>query len=289
MHLAMESGNGVSISWSGLLFVSALLLVGVFETVIHLRAALSFREAPQQASVQREDARLQPVTSSQYLEAHKAVVPPPKPVHGADLSRWQGVVDFPALSQRGLRFVFIKATEGESLQDPNYRRNVLEARRANLQVGSYHFFDANATPDAQLRNFSSYADVQPGDLPPAIDIETLASAAKTAPSVQLVDEVKKFAEGIFAKYGVKPLIYSNRSFANQYNLGTALAEYPLWISEWNVTEPGLPSGWSNWVFWQYTSGGTNPGIRGFVDLDAFHGNANEFDAIRIPSPTQKVN
>ena len=55
-------------------------------------------------------------------------------------------------------------------------------------------------------------------------------------------------------------------------LGTSgFGGYPLWVAEYGVAEPTLPSGWTFWDFWQHSENGQVPGIQGDVDLNVFSG------------------
>ena len=49
------------------------------------------------------------------------------PVRGSDLSHYQGDVDWQVLSQEGIQFACIKATEGSSSIDPNFHQNFQRA------------------------------------------------------------------------------------------------------------------------------------------------------------------
>ncbi|MEM9430371.1 MAG: GH25 family lysozyme, partial [Pseudomonadota bacterium] len=42
-------------------------------------------------------------------------------VHGLDVSRWQGDVDWRAVARAGVAFTFIKATEGGDHTDPMFK------------------------------------------------------------------------------------------------------------------------------------------------------------------------
>jgi lysozyme len=44
-------------------------------------------------------------------------------VHGIDISRWQGEIDWAAVKGAGTRFVYMKATEGGDHVDPAFQRN----------------------------------------------------------------------------------------------------------------------------------------------------------------------
>lgn len=54
------------------------------------------------------------------------------PIRGVDLSHYQGDVDWQVLSQEGIQFAFIKATEGSSSIDPNFHQNFQRAIKTSL-------------------------------------------------------------------------------------------------------------------------------------------------------------
>ncbi|WP_411196785.1 GH25 family lysozyme, partial [Rhizobium sp.] len=61
-------------------------------------------------------------------------------VHGVDVSRWQGEIDWETLRQQGANFVYIKATDGGDHLDPMFKKNWRRAKEAGLKHGAYHFF-----------------------------------------------------------------------------------------------------------------------------------------------------
>ena len=62
------------------------------------------------------------------------------PYDGIDISSHQGFIDWAKVSSdKNIRFVYIKATEGATYQSSHYRRNVEGARRHGILVGSYHY------------------------------------------------------------------------------------------------------------------------------------------------------
>lgn len=189
---------------------------------------------------------------------------------GIDVSKYQGTIDFNKVKQAGAKFVFVRATEGNTYQDANFLVNLAKAREAGLATGAYHFYETNDDPHTQLDNFKSIVLLRSGDLPPVIDIEKLHNQNKT----HLVDNIQVFLEGLEAHYGVKPILYSGHKFSNKYL--THFGEYPLWIAEYGVDEPRLPKGWTDWRFWQWSQSSTMSGIKGQVDANRFNGNDAEF-------------
>jgi lysozyme len=77
------------------------------------------------------------------------------PIIGIDISKYQGKVDFAKVKNAGITYIFIRATEGITYQDVDYKSNYLAANAAGLTVGAYHFYETNDDPAAQLSNFTA--------------------------------------------------------------------------------------------------------------------------------------
>lgn len=230
------------------------------------------RTAPQSAAVPAPNAS---APSAPAVAGSRVPLTPP--IGGVDLSNWQGKVDFTQLKGAGTDYVFIKASQGGTVADPDYRTNIQAARAAGLAAGSYHFYVTSDTPQAQFANFSAQVGLlQRGDLPPVVDIEVLNGNS----SADLATALKQFLGLIEQRYGVKPIIYSGESFANEYLSG--FSSYPLWLAEYNgAAQPKLPLDWATWTFWQYSEGGRAAGVDGPVDLDRFNGTVEQFEGLRI--------
>ena len=61
-------------------------------------------------------------------------------IRGVDVSSYQQNVDFAKLYDQGIEFVFIKATEGSSHQDPSFAEKWQRVQESNLLSGAYHYF-----------------------------------------------------------------------------------------------------------------------------------------------------
>jgi lysozyme len=181
---------------------------------------------------------------------------------GIDVSHYQGTIDWNQVAQAGdVGYVFIKASEGSSLQDDKYSYNVSEARRAGVLVGSYHFFRANASLDDQFSNFTSVAKREQQDLVPIVDVEHTNGVSTS----ELVDRLHQFMERLTKYYGQKPILYTFVNFYNRYLSGQGFDHYPLMIAFYRDAQPELYDG-RKYVIWQYSSRGRKDGIRGRVDL-----------------------
>src|SRR3712207_239780 len=61
------------------------------------------------------------------------------PVQGIDVSYWQGDNNWQKVSDAGVHFAYIKATEGGDRLDPKFLQNWHEAKQAGVARGAYHF------------------------------------------------------------------------------------------------------------------------------------------------------
>jgi lysozyme len=227
-------------------------------------------------------ARTGVVCAITLITAVLTVVPAPRAVAaatkvpGIDVSMWQGDVDWTAVASTPTRFVIMRATRGNTYDDPRYAEYLAEASANGLVVGAYHRAKVGiGVGDAkdEADHFVEVAQNAAGDVLPALDIEEHNGLTVA----QLTDWVRTWLARVYSRTGVRPMIYSSPHFWRTY-LGdtTWFADhgYPLWIAHWNVPSPMTPAGdWGGhgWTFWQWTSTGHISGIGTNVDRDRFNG------------------
>ena len=187
------------------------------------------------------------------------------PYDGIDISSYQGYIDWTKVSSdKNIRFVYIKASEGATYRSPHYAHNVTQARRNGMLVGSYHYLTSSSTIDEQFRNFSTFALKSVQDLVPMLDVEVRGDWSRS----QLIDSVDKFCQLLEHHYGVEPMIYSTMEFYNK-NLTPHFNKHRLYIGRYSNEQPQI-----NWegqyTIWQFSETGIIPGIDAYVDLCHFH-------------------
>ncbi len=201
-------------------------------------------------------------------------------IHGIDISRYQGLIDWGQVRAMVVdtvhfSFVFIKATEGINGQDGKFRQNWIAARKAGLICGAYHFFYSTRDPILQARNFEDMVHLRPGDLPPVLDIEV----SNDQPDSTIRSSALAWLREIQQHYGVTPIIYTNGRFYHRH-LGSEFDSYPLWVSHffssW-LPNPGRP-----WTFWQHSQGGHVNGISAPVDFNVFNGDSLTLRDLCVP-------
>jgi lysozyme len=194
---------------------------------------------------------------------------------GIDVSYYQETIDWQRVQRAGIRFAFIRLSDGAEQRDPMFVTNWSEARRAGLLRGAYLFFRPDQSIAAQADVMIASLRADRGDLPPVIDIEVdggLPASAVAARARAWIDRVR---DGL----GVEPIVYTG---GDLWRNGGAepLSAQPLWIAHYTQTCPILPSAWSHWTFWQHTDRGAVPGIEGAVDLDLFAGTLRDLHSQR---------
>lgn len=219
--------------------------------------------------------RRQQVLPQRFQDAHPInfgrQAPQHHTVHGVDVSRWQGQLDWPKLRAQGANFVYIKATDGGDHLDPMFHHNWKAAADAGLKRGAYHFFYWCRVASEQADWFIRNVPKVKGALPPVIDVEWNGqSRCKKRPSREVVlEKMKVFMDRLEKHYGQRPVIYTAPDFYED-NLQGAFRDYPFWLrsvaAHPSEVYPGRP-----WVFWQYSGTGLSQGVDGKIDLNVFHG------------------
>ncbi|MEY3052081.1 MAG: hypothetical protein RLY31_1866 [Bacteroidota bacterium] len=199
-------------------------------------------------------------------------------VHGIDVSHYQRHIDWDRVAEQDIRFVFVKASEGETLRDSFFDRNWRAAKSAGIRRGAYHFFRPSAAADRQAANFMGTHDPSEGDLPPVLDVEVTDGVD----AERLRQGMARWLSLVETRYRVRPLIYTNQQFYNRY-LADHFHRYPIWIARYSSwREPFLRQG-RDWHFWQYGNKGRLDGIRGPVDLNVFNGAESELEKYLVRS------
>jgi lysozyme len=204
------------------------------------------------------------------------------PVQGIDAARFQKEVDWRSVAGAGIKFAFLKATEGGDLLDPAFKTNWRGAARAGIARGAYHFYYFCTAPDVQARWFIRNVPTTGRSLPPVLDLEwnPLSPTCRIRPpAAEVRRQARVFMDIVEAHYGQRPIIYTTPGFYED-NALNLLRGYEFWLRSTarrpREAYPGRPS----WRFWQYTATGIVPGITVDTDINAFNGSAEEWAAWR---------
>ncbi len=206
-------------------------------------------------------------------------------VHGMDVSSYETSIDWPTAKAAGIDFAFIRATDGVQFHDPKFATYWAGAKDAGVIRGAYQFFRPTEDPIAQADLLLSLiGPLAPGDLPPALDVETTGGLSQ--PVVEAA--VRAWIDHVTPIIGRPPVIYAGYYSWQDYTGNANLTSSPLWHAQYTSAAcPNIPTPWTAWTFWQYSSTGTVPAVLGeTTDLDVFDGTLAQLQAFadHAPSP-----
>jgi len=199
------------------------------------------------------------------------------PVHGIDVAKYQGQINWAKAKAAGIGFAFIKATEGGDRVDERFHENWAATKRIGLPRGAYHFFYFCRPAIEQAAWFIKHVPNEPGTLPPVLDMEWnhKSPSCKTRPDAQTVrSEMTIFLNKLTRHYKKRPIVYTSVDFyrTNQIN---RIKGYEFWLRSVADHPASIYPG-QRWTFWQYTGTGTVPGIDGNTDINVFSGSTGSW-------------
>lgn len=188
------------------------------------------------------------------------------PNPGPDVSMWNASVQWDKVAEYS-DFIFLKASEGRTYEDPTLVKRIAQAREASqsegLLVGYYHFARPDNNPArAEARHFVETVREAGGylgprrrgilrrnELPGVLDYEVYHPKNRDQVWIsEFVDEYKTLT-------GQTPIIYGGHVLRERTSLDFGC---PLWLAAYvaDLSPALLPTGW--WkqgpTFWQYTDG-----------------------------------
>lgn len=190
---------------------------------------------------------------------------------GIDVSEYQGEIDWDAVRDAGVEFVFVRvglrsARDGIIREDQRAIENLTGAREAGLEVGAYFFSQASTKTEAReeadfLLNLLQEQEL---DLPVAFNWETVEGITYDITKEKVTTITKTFCDRIEAA-GYESMVYFNKDHARRYFDVTQLKDYNIWYAQY----ADYPDTTCQPKYWQYTDQGTVPGIEEKVDLNLY--------------------
>ena len=182
----------------------------------------------------------------------------------ADVSRWQGRIDWDTLYHSGridgVMLRVLGSKNGKPYSDPQFERNYAACARLGLPVGGYYYTCAvtQRQMEEELAALKTALRGKTFQLPLAIDVEdprlrSLAPAKLSALVARAADRIET--------WNLYAMAYTYTNFADTALAAQPLAPYDLWLADYRGKRPARRHG-----MWQYTSQGKLPGISGPVDL-----------------------
>jgi lysozyme len=182
---------------------------------------------------------------------------------GIDVSHWQNSIDWKAVASDGVKFAYVKLSDGDNYIDPKSDENIIGAKAAGIKVGVYHFarFVDVTSAQKEAQWFINHVKDYDLDLPHVLDIEinhaNLSKADLSKSILAWLEMVKEYGD---------VMIYTGDSFEHAL-LDESLKDIKLWVAHYGVDKPIDSPIWNSWEVFQYSSTGTVKGINGHVDMD----------------------
>lgn len=193
-------------------------------------------------------------------------------LYGVDVSHHNGRFDFARAALNGKKYAYVKCTEGDHYFDPQFARNWIEAPKAGMYVGAYHFFHPKQDAVLQANWFLRCKGPRlSNELPPVLDWESLDGLGGRVN----ISQAQKWLDIVESRTGVTPIIYASPGFIEGLlSPLTGFERYPLWIAHYGVHQPRLPHNgpWKTWTFWQTSD-------QGGLDLDKFNGGPDQLQRL----------
>jgi lysozyme len=225
---------------------------------------------------------------------------------GTDVSHHDGTVDWTKARKQEVRFAYVKATQGLSLDDGMFAKNwegiakVWGDESTRVYRGAYHFLSAQGDAKVQAEHFlSKVGTMLPTDLPPTMDLEWDAPPGSKDPgaadrwkalsSAEILEKVQTWLEIVEKATGKTPIVYTAASWWND-RIGKTdkLSKYRIWIADYSAKSqlnetPRLPSGYAAHI-WQFSERGrVREGFTTNVDVNVFKGTFDQFlEAHNVP-------
>ncbi len=173
----------------------------------------------------------------------------PAPVLGVDLSAYQppAAVQWDRLRELGYSFAYVRGVRTGDQIDVHCVEHVERARAAGFRVGLYSFFVPGIDATSQVSTYLGAhhaCGMRPGDLAPALDLESHSGAPASPAWVEPAAEILARWRELFGA----AVRYHNVTDWHAIGCPEALTAYPLWLADY--TPPAdLPC-----VIWQQRSG-----------------------------------
>ena len=190
---------------------------------------------------------------------------------GLDVSGYQGEIDYDAVKNAGVEFVFIKVggtlgIDGEYYVDSKFKRNIEGFNRVGIPVGIYFFSYAPSKKSAIKDAEWVYEQIKDYkvELPVVYDWENWSFYNEFNLSFyNLTANAEAFLDTLNKK-GYEGMLYGSKNYIDKIWLQT---KYPIWVAHY-TDDPTIS--YEEYAFWQICDNGQIDGIYGNVDINIMY-------------------
>lgn len=179
---------------------------------------------------------------------------------GIDISKYQdpATINYDQIAEQ-VDFVILRIGFGW-LKDIYFERHYLAFTERGVRIGGYHF-PLNTRLHEQADLVKQALDGKRIEAGLWVDVEAqYQSRSEINAYIPILESTIGAEIGIYTSYSKWLEVMQNE---------TCWASRRLWVANFGVTVPRLPSPWKKWCVWQYSSTGHLNGYSGNLDLDWF--------------------
>ena len=222
---------------------------------------------------------------------------------GIDVARYQGTIDWQAVSQSDVDFAMVRLgyrsmSQGEIAADCNARYNLQEAAKAGIPVGAYFFSTAITKEEAveEAKWAAAMLRDYPITYPVAYDCEGFTdpdSRHHGLSSKERTDIALAFLRTIEV-LGYEGMFYASKNDlqgGTHWDTERIAKKYKIWVAQYPL-EPYPSTPQSSYEgphqMWQYTMSGTVPGIDQPVDQNVAYFGYDGIEPAKSKEPPKEV-
>ncbi len=190
---------------------------------------------------------------------------------GVDVSTWQDTIDWEKAKKAGVEFAMIRIGFGHNsknkiVMDNQYKKNIVNAKKAGIPVGVYFFSYAKSVEEAreQAKYIIDVLDGETLELPIAFDWENWSKFNSYNISLTDINLIADTFINEVTKHGYQGTLYSSKYYLeNIWNVGTK----DTWLAHYTSEKSSYSKPYS---MWQFSSRGKVDGIDALVDLNVLY-------------------
>lgn len=133
------------------------------------------------------------------------------PVRGLIINQDDSYVDFTQVNQDGMKYAYLRASQGASFTDDNFNDNYSRSIGSGLKIGVYHQFGFGSSIKGQEKNFVESVGNNIGDLPIEIRISYYGNYnSHNVKPKKLFNDVNEMTAYLYHKYHRPVLLKTNQ-------------------------------------------------------------------------------
>lgn len=159
------------------------------------------------------------------------------PIKGVMIDQSNGYIDFESLKSDGVKFVYLKATQGAAFTDDNFQSNFQRSQGSQLPIGVYHYFSFTSSATAQFKNFVRQVTTNTGGLPICVAVQYYGTFDASSLHWPLVRKrLRQLMEELHRYYQRPVVISASRDIISRLKIA-ATHKHQFWVTDGQLGKP----------------------------------------------------